>query len=44
MAFIYMLDDGEAFRRVHFVKGNVVHAETDFWDELDYLVDNMTGV
>ncbi|WP_342388676.1 hypothetical protein [Salinicoccus bachuensis] len=56
MAFIYMLDDGEEFRRVHFVKETwsmlkahhgaevILNTDvilTDFWDELDYLIENI---
>lgn len=58
MAFIYLLDDGEQFRRVHFVKETwsmlkthhgveiILNTDvilTDFWDELDYLIENIDG-
>ncbi|WP_411843650.1 hypothetical protein [Salinicoccus sp. HZC-1] len=56
MSFIYLLDDGDAFQRLHFVKETwsmlkdykdseiVVNGEvglTDFWEEMDYLLENI---
>lgn len=56
MSFIYLLDDGDAFRRVHFVKEtwsmlndyrnkeiklNGRIALADFWEEMDFLLDNI---
>lgn len=56
MSFIYLLDDGEEFQRVHFVKETwsmlndfkdtqiVLNDEvilTDFWEEMDFLLDNI---
>ena len=57
-SFIYLLDDGEMFKRLHFVqetwsmledhkgKQMIVNDDivlTDFWDELNDLLENIEG-
>lgn len=57
-SFIYLLDGGEAFSRVHFGEKTwnmlrdhhgseiILNTDvilTDFWDELDHLINNIEG-